>query len=186
MNLKSKMKLLFKSLFTQFGAVNSNEGIQILWNEEGDLMEGYEVFMEQENENGEIEYVPVPDGEYHYDDKVIVVVEGKVSEIREVEKVEDPVEPAAESMEEPAVGEQPVMTPEDVTITEPIFDPEKEINNLRMEMNGKIDALSKEVVSLKEMVAKLLEVPAEEDAFAASKKNEEVEQKGFMFKANKK
>ena len=183
MNLKSKMKLLFKSLFTQFGAVNSNEGIQILWNEEGDLMEGYEVFMEQENENGEIEYVPVPDGEYHYDDKVIVVVEGKVSEIRAAEKVEDP---ATESMEEPAVEEQPVMTPEDVTITEPIFDPEKEINNLRVEMNDKIDALSKEVASLKEMVAKLLEVPAEEDAFAASKKNEEVEQKGFMFKANKK
>ena len=99
------------------------------------------------------------------------------------EKVEDP---ATESMEEPVVEEQPVMTPEDVTITEPIFDPEKEINNLRIEMNGKIDALSKEVASLKEMVAKLLEVPAEEDAFAASKKNEEVEQKGFMFKANKK
>ena len=73
MNIKNKMKLLFKSIFTQFGSVVSAEGQQIIWNEDGELAEGYEVYMEQEDENGELQYVPVPDGEYRVEDKVIVI-----------------------------------------------------------------------------------------------------------------
>ena len=40
MNIKNKMKLLFKSIFTQFGSVVSAEGQQIIWDQDSELAEG--------------------------------------------------------------------------------------------------------------------------------------------------
>ena len=181
MNIKNKMKLLFKSIFTQFGSVVSEEGQQIIWNEDGDIAEGYEVFMEQEDENGELQYVPVPDGEYKVEDKVIVIADGKVSEIRVDEKpAEEPAEEPAQMEETPAAPEQPAdpTTEEIVTTDEEPFDAEKAY----AELKGMYDALKGEVEVLKEQLGKLLEVPADEDAFKAAKKNETAEQKQFMCK----
>lgn len=182
MNIKNKMKLLFKSIFTQFGSVVSAEGQQIIWDQDGELAEGYEVYMEVEDENGELQYVPVPDGEYRVEDKTIVVAEGKVSEIKE-ETPEAPAEPETPSqMEEtPAAPEAPAdpTTEEVVTTDEAPFDPEKAY----AELKDMYDALKGEVEALKEQLGKLLEVPAEDDAFSAAKKNKEVEQKQFICKA---
>lgn len=185
MNLKNKMKLLFKSIFTQFGSLVSVEGQQIIWNEDGELAEGYEVYMEVEDENGELQYVPVPDGEYKVEDKTIVVAEGKVSEIREETTVEpaDPENPA--NMEEvPAVPAEPAEPSTEDVITEPEepFNAEKAYNDLKIEF----EAMKVEFDQIKEQLAKLLEAPADEDAFAAAKKTEEVEQKGFICKVAKK
>lgn len=179
MNIKNKMKLLFKSIFTQFGSVVSAEGQQIIWNEDGELAEGYEVYMEQEDENGELQYVPVPDGEYRVEDKVIVIADGKVSEIKEETTVEPEEKPA--EMEETPAPEAPAdpTTEEVVTTDEAPFDPEKAY----AELKDMYDALKGEVEALKEQLGKLLEVPAEEDAFSAAKKNKEVEQKQFICKA---
>ena len=180
MNIKNKMKLLFKSIFTQFGSLVSVEGQQIIWNEDGELAEGYEVYMEVEDENGELQYVPVPDGEYKIDNKTIVVAEGKVSEIRVEEKpAEEPAEEPAQ-MEETPSPEAPAdpTTEEVVTTDEEPFDPEKAYTELK----SMFDALKGEVEVLKEQLGKLLEVPAEEDAFSTAKKNKEVEQKQFMCK----
>ena len=179
MNIKNKMKLLFKSIFTQFGSVVSAEGQQIIWDQDGELAEGYDVYMEQEDENGELQYVPVPDGEYRVEDKVIVIVDGKVSEIKEETTVE-PAETPAE-MEETPAPEAPAdpTTEEIVTTDEEPFDPEKAY----AELKSMYDALKGEVEVLKEQLGKLLEVPVEEDAFSAAKKNKEVEQKQFMCKA---
>lgn len=179
MNIKNKMKLLFKSIFTQFGSVVSDEGQQIIWEQDGELAEGYEVYMEQENENGELEYVPVPDGQYRVEDKTIVVTEGKVSEIREETTVEPEEKPA--EMEETPASEAPAdpTTEEVVTTDEAPFDAEKAY----AELKSMYDGLKGEVEVLKEQLGKLLEVPAEEDAFSAAKKNKEVEQKHFMCKA---
>ena len=180
MNIKNKMKLLFKSIFTQFGSLVSVEGQQIIWNEDGELAEGYEVYMEVEDENGELQYVPVPDGEYKIDNKTIVVAEGKVSEIRVEEKpAEEPAEEPAQ-MEETPAPEAPAdpTTEEVVTTDEEPFDPEKAYTELK----SMFDALKGEVEVLKEQLGKLLEVPAEEDAFSTAKKNKEVEQKQFMCK----
>ena len=180
MNIKNKMKLLFKSIFTQFGSVVSAEGQQIIWNEDGELAEGYEVYMEQEDENGELQYVPVPDGEYRVEDKVIVIADGKVSQIREETTVEPEETPAAQ-MEETPAPEAPAdpTTAEVVTTDEEPFDPEKAY----AELKSMCDALRGEVEVLKEQLGKLLEVPVEEDAFSAAKKNKEIEQKQFMCKA---
>ena len=179
MNIKNKMKLLFKSIFTQFGSVVSAEGQQIIWNEDGELAEGYEVYMEQEDENGELQYVPVPDGEYKVEGKIIVIADGKVTEIKE-ETPEAPAETPAE-MEETPAPEAPAdpTTEEIVTTDEAPFDPEKAY----AELKSMYDALRGEVEVLKEQLGKLLEVPAEEDAFSAAKKNQEVEQKQFICKA---
>ena len=179
MNIKNKMKLLFKSIFTQFGSVVSDEGQQIIWEQDGELAEGYEVYMEQEDENGEIQYVPVPDGEYKVEDKVIVIADGKVSEIKEETTVEPEEKPA--EMEETPAPEAPAdpTTEEVVTTDEAPFDPEKAY----AELKDMYDALKGEVEALKEQLGKLLEVPAEEDAFSAAKKNKEVEQKQFICKA---
>lgn len=180
MNLKNKMKLLFKSIFTQFGSVVSAEGQQIIWDQDGELAEGYDVYMEQEDENGELQYVPVPDGEYRVEDKVIVIADGKVSEIKEETTVE-PEEKPAEMEETPAAPEAPAdpTTEEIITTDEEPFDAEKAY----AELKGMYDALKGEVEVLKEQLGKLLEVPAEEDAFSAEKKNKEAEQKQFMCKA---
>ena len=180
MNLKNKMKLLFKSIFTQFGSVVSVEGQQIIWDQDGELAEGYDVYMEQEDENGELQYVPVPDGEYRVEDKVIVIADGKVSEIKEETTVE-PEEKPAEMEETPAAPEAPAYPTTEEIITEPEepFDAEKAY----AELKGMYDALKGEVEVLKEQLGKLLEVPAEEDAFSAAKKNETAEQKQFMCKA---
>ena len=182
MNIKNKMKLLFKSIFTQFGSVVSEEGQQIIWDQDGEIAEGYEVYMEQEDENGELQYVPVPDGEYKVEDKIIVIADGKVSEIRVDEKpAEEPAEEPAQMEETPAAPEQPAdpTTEEVVTTDEEPFDAEKAY----AELKGMYEALRGEVEVLKEQLGKLLEVPVEEDAFSAAKKNKEVEQKQFMCKA---
>ena len=56
---------------------------------ETDIEVGVEVFIE--NENGEM--VAAPDGDYTTDDKVITVVDGKVTEIKDKEKeVTEPIE----------------------------------------------------------------------------------------------
>ena len=180
MNIKNKMKLLFKSIFTQFGSVVSAEGQQIIWDQDGELAEGYDVYMEQEDENGELQYVPVPDGEYRVEDKVIVIADGKVSEIKEETTVE-PEEKPAQMEETPVAPEQPAdpTTEEVVTTDEEPFDPEKAY----AELKSMYDGLKGEVEALKEQLGKLLAVPAEEDAFSAAKKNQEVEQKQFMCKA---
>ena len=179
MNIKNKMKLLFKSIFTQFGSVVSAEGQQIIWDQDGELAEGYDVYMEQEDENGELQYVPVPDGEYRVEDKVIVIADGKVSEIKEETTVEPEETPA--QMEETPAPEAPAdpTTEEVVTTDEEPFDAEKAY----AELKGMYDALKGEVEALKEQLGKLLEVPTEEDAFSAAKKNQEAEQKQFMCKA---
>ena len=180
MKLKEKFKLLMKSVFVQFGSVVSAEGQQIIWNEDGELAEGYEVYMEQENENGELEYVPVPDGQYRVEDKTIVVAEGKVSEIREETTVEPEEEPAHMAEEAPAAPEQPADPTTEEIITEPEepFDAEKAY----AELKSMYDGLKGEVEVLKEQLGKLLAVPAEDDAFKAAKKNEAAEQKQFMCK----
>ena len=179
MNIKNKMKLLFKSIFTQFGSVVSAEGQQIIWDQDGELAEGYDVYMEQEDENGELQYVPVPDGEYRVEDKVIVIVDGKVSEIKEETTVEPEENPA--QMEETPAPEQPAdpTTAEVITTDEAPFDPEKAY----AELKDMYDALKGEVEALKEQLGKLLEVPAEDDAFKAAKKKKTKEEKHYMCKA---
>ena len=83
MKISKSLKMFLKAMFLQAGKVATDKGELIY---EGDeLVEGAEVFIEKVDEEGNTELVPAEDGEYIAEDKVIVVAEGKVSEIRDKE-----------------------------------------------------------------------------------------------------
>lgn len=186
MKLKEKFKLLMKSVFMQFGSAMTDKGINIIWDGDEDIKVGDNVYQETEDDNGEINYIAVDAGEYILEDGRTVVVdeESKVAEIREKEeeKPAEPAEPETPSkMEETPAAEQPADPTTEEIITEPEepFDAEKAY----AELKSMYDGLKGEVEALKEQLGKLLEVPADEDAFKAAKKNETAEQKQFMCKA---
>ena len=105
MRITRKIQLALRALLLKAGEVETSNG-KLIWEGEGELTEGAEVFVERE-ENGEVEVVPAPDGEYATEQYVYVVKDGKVAEIRTIESA--PAEPA----EEPAPAEDPEMAEEE-------------------------------------------------------------------------
>ena len=175
MNKKS-FKMFFRSLLTKLGEVKTDKAV-LTYDGDGELEVGMEVFVETEADDN-IEYVHPEDGEYVMEDgRTIVVKAGIVEEIKD--KVEEPAEePATENMAGD-IGDP--LPPELVDIVptpeEPVFDAEVAYKELLAE----IQTMKAEIQGLKDQVNSLLEVPAEEDAFA---KQTKVEKKGFLMKCN--
>lgn len=179
MNKKS-FKMFFRSLLTKLGEVKTDKAV-LTYDGDGELEVGMEVFVETEADDN-IEYVHPEDGEYVMEDgRTIVVKAGIVEEIKD--KVEEmpaemPAEPTTESMVgdigDPLPPEQVEIAP---TPEEPVFDAEVAYKELLAE----IQTMKAELQGLKDKVNSLLEVPAEEDAFA---KQTKVEKKGFLMKCN--
>lgn len=152
-----KMKMFFRNLLTQFGAVNTDKG-QLIWNGNEDLKEGMDVFVE-DADNDDLEYQPAENGDYTTEDgKIITVVDGKVAaitdpkaEVAEQANEETPAEnedaPAEMAEETPAV-ENPTNEGEE-TDTEAIVELRKEVNELYARMDA-----------MEEMLRKLSEKPA--------------------------
>ena len=81
MSKLSKFKAALAKMLQEFGNVTTDKGI-ISWDGDEDLKAGDPVYVEDSEGNR----TPAPDGDYKTDDnKVIVVVEGKVSEIKDAE-----------------------------------------------------------------------------------------------------
>ena len=81
MSKLSKFKAALAKMLQEFGNVTTDKGI-ISWDGDEDLKAGDSVYVEDSEGNR----TPAPDGDYKTDDnKVIVVVEGKVSEIKDAE-----------------------------------------------------------------------------------------------------
>ena len=94
MSKLKKLKEALVAMLQGFGNVTTDRGI-LSWDGEEDLKEGDAVFVE----DAEGERVTASDGEYRTEDnKVIVVVDGKVAEIRDAEAEVAPEEPAEEAM----------------------------------------------------------------------------------------
>ena len=93
MKITERLKVMLKSILSiQMGEVKTDKAV-LIWDGEGELEAGMEVFVE--GEDGE--YAPAADGEYITEDnKTIVIVEGKVAEIRDPEAEVAPEEPANE------------------------------------------------------------------------------------------
>ena len=176
MNKKS-FKMFFRSLLTKLGEVKTDKAV-LTYDGDGELEVGMEVFVETEADDN-IEYVHPEDGEYVMEDgRTIVVKAGIVEEIKD--KVEEM--PAEEPTTESMVGDiGDPLPPEQVEIApiaeEPVFDAEVAYKELLAE----IQTMKAELQGLKDKVNSLLEVPAEEDAFA---KQTNVEKKGFLMKCN--
>lgn len=183
MNKKSRLKLLFKSLFIQLGSMKTDEGVQLLWNEDTELIVGYEVFIEQEAENGDLEYVPAPDGEYKSGNTTVVIADGKCTEIRNEEPEQEPEQSAEEMAEEP---EQPAEEPAQEPAQEPeqpAFDAEKAITDIRAEYDQKFAEMQQQLSDMKVQLDALLALPADESAF--SKETKEEQNQKPIFKSRK-
>ena len=132
-----KVKLTLQKLLLQFGEVSTDKGLLEYTGEE--LVVGAEVFIDGN---------PAPDGEYKIaEDKVIVVADGKVAEIKE---------PAPKPEPEPA-PEVPVEAAEEdlVTVIEPLVN---EINAVKAELEAVKSRLAEIESKLQEDAAK----PADE------------------------
>ena len=146
MSLKSKfMKALLK-----FGEVQTDKGL-IYWAGEEDLKAGDEVFDES--------YEPLADGEYQTEDqKTIVVVDGKVSEIRDPEaEVSD--EAKEEEFEEEVISEEPAEVVVEEPVEEEVRDLEREIDELREE----VAELKRALEAVKEQLAEPVAEPVAEE-----------------------
>lgn len=97
----SKLKDRIKSLLMQFATVKTDKG-DLVYNTESLEVES-EVYTEDENG----ENVPAADGEYILEDgRTIVVVEGKVTEIKEKDEASAEPAPAEPAPAEPAENEK--------------------------------------------------------------------------------
>ena len=177
MNKKS-FKMFFRSLLTKLGEVKTDKAI-LTYDGDGELEVGMEVFVESGAEDA-IEYVHPEDGEYVMEDgRTIVVKAGIVEEIKDKVEEMPAEEPATENMAGD-IGDP--LPPEQVEIApiaeEPVFDAEVAYKELLAE----IQTMKAELQGLKDKVNSLLEVPAEEDAFAKQNKEEKNERKGFLMK----
>lgn len=166
-----KIKAVLRNLLVEMGEVSTDKGI-LVWDGDEDIKVGDAVKGIDEEGND----IEVADGDYTTEDgKVIVVAEGKVTEIKEPEEMpaeepteeEKPVEAEGEPNEEP---------------TEPVED----------EKDAKIKALEEEIASkdkeIEELKAKIAELenepaakPAEEE-FAKAEAKEDNTPKGKMAK----
>lgn len=132
---KSKIAKFVKSLM-KFGQVETDKGI--LYFEPEEIAVDVEVFV------GDEEKTPAEDGEYIWEEKTIVVKDGKVAEIREKEEEKpEEVEPAAE----------PEVEAEEEVIEEPVVEPE-EVNDPYEE---RIAALEAKIAEMEGTIADLVE-----------------------------
>ena len=136
-----KVKLTLQKLLLQFGEMSTDKGLLEYTGEE--LVVGAEVFIDGN---------PAPDGEYKIaEDKVIVVADGKVAEIKEpAPKPEPEPEPAPEAPQVPVEAEEDL-----VTVIEPLVN---EINAVKAELEAVKSRLAEIESKLQEDAAK----PADE------------------------
>ena len=142
----SKIKEMLKSILVQLGEVNTDKGILTY---DGALAVGVEV----KNEDGS----KPADGEYKLeDDKVIVVKDGFVDEIKEVE-VDVIEEMADEKPQEKPVDEKPQEKPADEKPNEV-----EELKKLIDEHTSLLKDLGDRLKTLEDLVKELNETPAAE------------------------
>ena len=135
-----KVKLTLQKLLLQFGEMSTDKGLLEYTGEE--LVVGAEVFIDGN---------PAPDGEYKIaEDKVIVVADGKVAEIKEPAPAPEP-EPAPEAPEVPVEAAEEDL----VTVIEPLVN---EINAVKAELEAVKSRLAEIESKLQEDAAK----PADE------------------------
>ena len=148
-NKISKIKEAVKKLLLQFSELETDKGI-LSWEDDLPLDVGMAVYIND---------LPAPDGEYVYEDKCYVVVEGKISEVK-------PVEPAP--MEDPKpeqMEEDPKPMKEDPKPMEE--DPKPEVT-IPAEVEARIVALEEEIKKLTDKVVELTDKIAELSTTPAS------------------
>ena len=145
-NKISKIKEAVKKLLLQFSELETDKGI-LSWEDDLPLDVGMAVYIND---------LPAPDGEYVYEDKCYVVVEGKISEVKPVEP--EPMEdPKPEQMEADPAMEDPKPMEED---PKPEVTVPAEVEARIVALEEKIKELTDKVVELTDKIAELSTTPA--------------------------
>lgn len=151
---KKNYLLKLARMLMQFGEVETDKGMLTY---EGDLAVGTEVFIEVDGE-----LVPAENGEYKAEDKIYVIEEGKVAEIKEVE-VEEPVE---EPKEEPVAMDDAKVAELEAKIAE--------LEAQIVEKDAKIAELEAQVAEKEEQLQMSVAKPAHKevkDVIVSTKEN---------------
>lgn len=167
MKLSKTLKLFFTSMMTQKNVIKL-EDIELIL--DGALEVGTAVYVESTDDESNLEYVPAPDGEYPYEDKIIKVEAGVIADIKDAEKPEEKPE------EKPASGEPATVAAEEEP-TEPAEEKPAEAEPSEIEavkadmaeLKSKFEELQNNFNTLRDEVNSLLTSPNEESAFSASK-----------------
>ena len=149
-NKISKIKEAVKKLLLQFSELETDKGI-LSWEDDLPLDVGMTVYIND---------LPAPDGEYVYEDKCYVVVEGKISEVKPVEPApmeEDP-KPMEQMEEDPKPMEEDPKPMEEDPKPEVTIPAEVEARIVALE--EKIKELTDKIVELTDKVAELSTTPA--------------------------
>lgn len=167
MSKMDKIKAALAKLVTrvQFGSISTDKGV-LFWDGDGELEVGFNVYTD--NEAGE--RVPAADGEYVIEGGIVVVVaEGQVTEIRDVE---DPAEqvPAAEVEQEEIIVEPSDSTEEVVEeIVEEVNDKEERIEALEQKVDALASELNERLAALEAKFSELAKTPQGKPAHQAVK-----------------
>lgn len=146
--------LQLRKQLLQLAEIITDKGTIII---EGELAEGVEVFVESEEG-----FAPAADGEYIYEDMLIIVAEGKISELRKNGGEDEP------AVDTPKAEEQPEEIKEEVEI-EPC---DVEIEPEPDEKEAKIEELGARITELEAIIAERDARIAELEAELAQKQEE--------------
>ena len=132
-----KFMLKLARMVMKFAEVETDKGLLTY---EGELVVGNEVFIEKDGE-----LIPAEDGEYVAEDKTIVVKDGKIAEIVEVNTEDEQPAPEEEVMIEdednPSPEEEVVEDEKDIRI--------KELEGIIAEKDNEIESLKAEIEEMK-------------------------------------
>ena len=139
-------RIVLKFMTTMVGEVE--------WVHEGELAVGVEVYTE--DENGEL--IPVADGEYETETMKIVVKDGKIEEMTEINQ--EPQEPQEPAQTTEPMAQEPTTEPQEPA-TEPQSDEKDakiaELTNKIAELNTKIAVLVEEIDNKNDLIEELQE-----------------------------
>lgn len=153
--MNSKLLKLAR-LVMKFAEMNTDKGVLIF---EGDLEIGVEVSLEDAEGN----ILTAPDGEYTLEDnRVVIVTEGKVTEIKEVPEDEPTDEPTEDTpvddvkLEDDTPSDDPVDEPKD----EPEDDKDKIIAEQKQQIEDLIATLTERDITIEQLNTKIAELEA--------------------------
>lgn len=167
MSKVNKLKTMLKKMLEVFANVSTDKGL-LSYASEGELPEiGENVYIVDEEGNEE----SAPNGEYRTEGEMVIVVEdGKVTEIRDEKQPEEPIEapeePVEEELEDVEVIEPTEPAPVDEEI-EVIPEPQAEEEDA---LEARLAAIEARLSAIEERLAALEAEPAVESAEETFKK----------------
>lgn len=160
MKITDKLKVMLKNILSiKMGEVETDKG-RLVWDGEEDLKEGDEVFQIVDDEPQ-----PAADGEYVTEDgKTIVVVDGKVAEIKDnegevaSETTEETEEAPAEEVPIVESAEEELPAPADEETEEEPKEEEDRISALEEKVNAILEGLNEIINAIAGLEGRIAEV----------------------------